>query len=154
MLKIPNTKYLKNKKKHSSKINLKQLIMEREVIFNSDLHFEHKQWRRELLFWEDELKSLRNRLDELAIRWTDKEVLAQLEHYQNQFIIQENAINELDNHINLHETNIAEHTKKGEDVLNQQLVKDHIEFRNHMDTQRNLYSDLKKEFFRFLSEYM
>ena len=128
--------------------------MEREVIFNSDLHFEHKQWRRELLFWKDELKSLQNRLDELAIRWTNKEVLAQLEHYQNQFIIQENAINELDNHINLHETNIAEHTKKGEDVLNQQLVKDHIEFRNQMDIQRNLYSDLKKEFVRFLSEYM
>lgn len=128
--------------------------MEREVIFNSDLHFEHKQWRRELLFWEDELKSLQNRLNELAIRWTDTEVLAQLERFQNQFMIQENAINELDNHINLHETNIAEHTKKGEDVLNQQLVKNHMECRNQMDVQRNLYSDLKKEFFRFLSEYM
>ena len=112
--------------------------MEREVIFNSDLHFEHKQWRRELLFWKDELKSLQNRLNELVLRWTDKEVLAQLEHFQNQFMIQENTINELDNHINLHETNIAEH----------------IEFRNQMDIQRNLYSDLKKEFFRFLSEYM
>lgn len=128
--------------------------MEREVIFNSDLHFEHKQWRRELLFWEDELKSLQNRLNELVLRWTDKEVLAQLEHFQNQFMIQENTINEFEDHINLHETNIAEHTKKGEDVLNQQLVKDHIEFRNQMDIQRNLYSDLKKEFFRFLSEYM
>jgi hypothetical protein len=129
-------------------------MMERDVIFNSDLHFEHKQWRRELLFWEDELKSLRNRLNELVMRWTDKEVLAQLEHYQNQFIIQENAINELDDHINLHETNISEHFKKGEDVLDLQMIKQHMEFRNQMDTQRNLYSELKSNFFRFLSKYM
>ncbi|MFO7673498.1 MAG: hypothetical protein R6V74_07315 [Lutibacter sp.] len=128
--------------------------MERDVIFNSDLHFEHKQWRRELLFWEDELKSLQNRLNELVLRWTDKEVLAQLEHYQNQFIIQENAIDELEDHINLHETNISEQLKKGKDLLDLQMVKKHIEFRNHMDTQRNLYSELKSNFFRFLSKYM
>ncbi|MBE0422854.1 MAG: hypothetical protein IBX66_02850 [Lutibacter sp.] len=128
--------------------------MERDVIFNSDLHFEHKQWRRELLFWEDELKSLNRRLSELVLRWTNKEMLAQLERFQNQFVIQENVINELQELINLHETNIAEHTKKGEDVLTQQLVKKHIEFRNQMDTQRILYSELKRNFFRFLSKYM
>jgi hypothetical protein len=33
-----------------------------EVIFNEDLHFEHQQWRSELAFWEDELKSFKNRL--------------------------------------------------------------------------------------------
>lgn len=128
--------------------------MEKEVIFNSDLHFEHKQWKHELLFWEDELKSLQNRMSELVMRWTDKEVLAQLEHYQNQFMIQENAISELENHIVLHETNISDHFKKGEDVLDLQLVKEHTEFRNQMDTQRNLYSELKRNFFRFLSKYM
>ncbi len=128
--------------------------MEKEVIFNSDLHFEHKQWKRELLFWEDELKSLQNRLNELVLRWTDKEVLAQLEQYQNQFMIQKNAIDELEDHIILHETNISEHFKKGEDVLDFQIIKEHTEFRNKMDTQRILYSDLKRNFFRFLSKYM
>ena len=128
--------------------------MEREIIFNTDLHFEHKQWHREILFWQDELKSLQNRLNELVIRWTDKEVLAQLEHYQNQFLIQENAIEELEEHINLHETNISEHYKKGEDVLDLQMVKEHTEFRNKMDIQRNLYGELKRNFFRFLSKYM
>jgi hypothetical protein len=140
--------------KHSNKIHLKQRIMEKEVIFNSDLHFEHKQWKRELLFWEDELKSLQNRLNELVLRWTDKEVLAQLEQYQNQFMIQKNAIDELEDHIILHETNISEHFKKGEDVLDLQMIKEHTEFRNKMDTQRILYSDLKRNFFRFLSKYM
>jgi len=128
--------------------------METAVIFNSDLYFEHKQWRRELFFWEDELKSFKNRLDEIVKRWTDKNVLAQLEHYQNQFIIQEDVINKFQDDIFLHETNIAAHSKKGERVLNKKLVKKHIEFRNHMDVQRRVYTDLKKEFYRFLSEYM
>ncbi len=128
--------------------------MKTEVIFNSDLHFEHKQWRRELLFWEDELRSFNNRLNELVVRWTKEDVLAQLERYQNQFTIHENIINELKNDIKLHETNIAEHTRKGEDVLNQNLVKNHIEFRNRMEIERDLYNNLKKEFFNFLSEYM
>ena len=128
--------------------------METAVIFNSDLHFEHKQWRRELFFWEDELKSFQNRLKELLKRWTDTKMLAQLEHYQNQFIIQEEVINQFQDEIFLHETNIAAHYKKGEDVLNEDLVKKHIEFRNHMEVQRNIYTNLKKEFYRFLSEYM
>jgi hypothetical protein len=128
--------------------------METAVIFNSDLNFEHKQWRRELFFWEDELKSFQNRLDELVKRWTDKNMLAQLEHYQNQFIIQEEIINQFQDGIFLHETNIAAHYKKGEDVLNEDLVKKHIEFRNNMEVQRNIYTNLKKQFYQFLSEYM
>ena len=128
--------------------------MKNELIFNSDLHFEHKQWRRELLFLEDEIKSFKNRLEELVNRWTKKEMLAQLEHYQNQFIIQESVIQKFQEDINMHETNISAHYKKGEDVLDTFLVKKHVEFRNHMDVQRHIYTDLKKEFYRFLSNYM
>ena len=128
--------------------------METAVIYNSDLYFEHKQWRRELLFLEDEIKSFKNRLEELVNRWTKKEMLAQLEHYQNQFIIQESVIQKFQEDINMHETNIAAHYKKGEDVLDTFLVKKHIEFRNHIDVQRHIYTDLKKEFYHFLSKYM
>lgn len=130
------------------------VIIKNEVIFNSDLYFEHKQWRRELFFWEDELRSFQNRLNELVNRWTDKSMLAQLEHYQNQFIIHKNRINELQEAINIHETNIAAHSKKGKDILDTLLVKKHIEFRNKMEVQRHIFGDLKKEFFKFLSEYM
>ena len=128
--------------------------MEKEVFYISDLHFEHVQWRRELLFWEDELKSFKNRLSELVVRWTDKNMLAQLEHFQNQFIVHEEVIDTLQHDINIHETSIAKHSKKGEIVLDPILVKKHIEFRNRIETQRHLYSELKKEFFRYLSKYM
>jgi len=128
--------------------------MEKEVIYNADLHFEHKQWRRELFFWEDELKSFKNRLSELITRWTDKEVLAQLEHYQNEFILHGGVIDDLLETIEEHETRMAGHSMKGEDVLDTDLVKKHLEFRNKMEIQRQIYADLKKEFFRFLTKYM
>ena len=128
--------------------------MKTQVLYNSDLHFEHVHWRRELSFWEDEIKSFKNRLEELVMRWTDKDVMAQLEHYQNQFIRQNEVIDGLQHQINVHETNMSEHDIKHEDVLDCSLVKNHIEFRNKMETQRKIFEELKKEFFNFLSKYM
>jgi hypothetical protein len=128
--------------------------MKNEIIFNSDLHFEHKLWRRELFFWEDEIRSFRNRLEELVKRWSNKEMLAQLEHFQNRFILHEDVINKYQDHINVHETIIANSSKKGKDMLDISLVKGHIEFRNKMEVQRHIYGDLKNEFFKFLTKYM
>ena len=128
--------------------------MEKQIIHNSDLHFEHKLWQRELTFWEDELKSFNNRLSELVTQWTDKKVLVQLEHYQNQFILHGTVIDKLQDDIAMHEVNMSAHYKKGEDVLNYSFVKKHIEFRNKIETQRDIYADLKKNFFRFLCKYM
>lgn len=128
--------------------------MEKEVIYDSDLHFEHQLWSSELFFWKDEIKTFNNRLGELVMRWTDKNILAQLEHYQNAFIRHEEVIDMLQHDINVHETNMAAHSIKGEDVLNQSLVKNHVESRNRMEIQRHIYEDLKRDFFRFLSKYM
>jgi hypothetical protein len=128
--------------------------MEKQLIFNTDLHFEHNQWRSELAFWEDELKSFSKRLEELVDRWTDKDMLAQLEHFQNSFIRQGEVIETLQHDINVHETNMSELDAEGENALNQDLVKNHSEFRNRMETQRHIYANLKKDFFKFLSKYM
>lgn len=60
---------------------MKKMEKAKQVLFNEDLHFEHQQWRSELAFWEDELRSFKNRLEELAHRLMEKKPLAQLEHY-------------------------------------------------------------------------
>ncbi len=128
--------------------------MEKEVLYNSNMHFEHKQWNRELAFWKDELKSFNNRLSELVTRWTNKDVLAQLEHYQNEFVLHGGVIEDLQEIIEEHETRIAGQSKTGEDALDTQLAKKHLEFRNRIETQRHIYAELKKGFFRFLEKYM
>lgn len=128
--------------------------MKKEVLYNSNMHFEHEQWEGELAFWKDELKSFNNRLSELVTRWTDKDVLAQLEHYQNEFVLHGGVIEDLQETIEEHETRIAGQSKTGADAIDMQLAKKHIEFRNRMETQRHIYAELKKEFFRFLTKYM
>lgn len=129
--------------------------MKTETIFNADLHFEHRLWANELSFWRDELKSFNNRLDELVGRWTDKNVLKQLEHFQNQFYIHSETIDALKDDIESHELNISEHSAIGKaEVLDTVFVKKHLDMRNRMETQHEIYSELKKEFFKFLTKYM
>ncbi len=128
--------------------------MKSGVIYNDDLHFEHRRWQAGIFFWQDELKSFKSRLEELATRFTDKKVLAQLEHFQNQFVRHVEVINSLEHEINVHETDLAEHSEKKEEVLDRNLTKIHFEFREHMEVQRKIYADLKEKFFRFLSKYI
>ena len=128
--------------------------MKKEIIYNADLHFEHENWQREINFWEDELKSFHKRLEELVSRWTDKSVLAEIEKFQNKFMIQEKEFDSLKDQIAMHEKNMAAHYEKNEDVLNKMFVNQHLDFRKVLETERNLYNDLKKEFFSFLTKYM
>lgn len=128
--------------------------MEKEVLYQENMHFEHQQWNAELAFWKDELKSFNNRLNELVTRWTNKDVLAKLEHYQNEFVLHGNVIEDLQESIEEHEIRIAGQFESGTNALDTIMSKKHIEFRDRMETQREIYADLKKDFFRFLSENM
>ncbi len=127
--------------------------MKTAVIYDSDLHFEHKQWQNELEFWEDELKSFNNRLEDLVTFHDDKDVLEKLEHYQNEFILHQNVIEELKETIEEHETNIAGHSQMGMASLDVPFVKKHLEIRTSMEDERWIYADLKKEFYQFLTKY-
>jgi hypothetical protein len=118
------------------------------------MHFEHQLWQGELDFWKDELKFFNNRLSELVTRWTKKDVLVQLERYQNEFIVHGGIIYDLHESIEAHEIHIALQSKTNTDKLDAQFTKKHIEFRNRIETQRHIYAELKKGFFRFLDKYM
>jgi hypothetical protein len=128
--------------------------MEKEVVYDENLHFEHQNWKMELDFWKDELKTFNNRLGELVTRYTSKEVLKQLEHYQNEFALHSGIIEDFRETIEEHEMSIAGHSKTNKQSMDVTLVKTHMDFREKMETQRQIYGDLKKDFFRFLTKYM
>jgi len=98
--------------------------MKKEVIFDANLHFEHKRWRSELDFWEDE------------------------------FILHGGVIDSMQEGIEKHEASIVGHSQLRKEIMDVALVKKHVDFRERMETQRQIYADLKKEFFRFLTKYM
>ena len=61
--------------------------MEKKYVY--DLHAEHREWLNKIAFYKDEIKIMRHRLEQVTEKNTSKEVLALVEHFQNQLIVQE-----------------------------------------------------------------
>ena len=61
--------------------------MEKEILYNENIHFEHESWKRELNFWKNELNFFINHLSELVTRWISNNIHAKLEHYQNEIVL-------------------------------------------------------------------
>jgi len=57
-----------------------------------DLHLEYQFWTRELIFYKEEIKIFEDHLSGILGRNTRNGVPAQVEHFQNQFILQKEVI--------------------------------------------------------------
>lgn len=55
-----------------------------------DLHAENTAWTSKMNFYKDEIKIIKGSFEEVAANNSSKEVLAQVERFQNQMIIQRN----------------------------------------------------------------
>ena len=128
--------------------------MKETLTYNSNMHFEHKQWKGELTFWNEELVFFNDRINELVKRGANKNVLAKLEHYQNDFILHLTIMGIMHKDIEEHELQIATQSKENTSTFDSQVMKKHGDFRNKFEKQRQVYSNLKKSFFRFIERYM
>ncbi len=118
------------------------------------LHGEHREWLNKLDFYKDDLPVLRNRLEEVASKNTDLEVMKLVEHFQNQFIIQRNELDEFRHAIKEHENKIQASINQNETAINRQRLSDHPEMRERMDRFEKLFQEFRMELLRFLSKYM
>lgn len=119
-----------------------------------DLHFEHERWRKELDFYNDELPIFHSRLEEIAKRYTDKKVLAELDHFVNQFNIQKVAFDHLAHDIHEHESALAKYSEEHPVAVDHVLFEDHDPLRERMETAQKIFNDLKREFQRYLAKWM
>ncbi|PSJ71428.1 hypothetical protein C7N43_39370 [Sphingobacteriales bacterium UPWRP_1] len=128
--------------------------MTEKHLYMKDLHFEHQLWSSELAFCKDELKILDERLREVALKNTTMEAKALVEHFQNQFIRQNEVIDEYRHKINEHENFLISEAEKHPVAIEHRFFPDHAEMREEMHIFRKLYADLKHEFVNFLARYM
>ena len=106
----------------------------KNTVHISDLNFEHNNWKQELAFQKDELKIFQNRLDEVVVRWTDKEVLRQVEQFQNT-IIRLNEVHDILLHeVNEHVSELSEFAQDHPVAIDHVHFTDHSGFRDKMDT--------------------
>ncbi len=128
--------------------------MTEKKIYLSDLHFHHTLWLNELKFWEEELKIFTKRLEEVIVKWTDTEIKAHLEHFQNQFIRHKEVIDILKHDVRSFEKQLANYAEEHPIAIDHVYFKDHTMLRDSMETQQNLFGELKKEFYDYIKKVL
>lgn len=123
--------------------------MEKKIF---EMHQEHAEWLNKLSFYKDELSIMKNRLAEIAQKNTSGDVLAQVEHFQNQFIIQAEQLDIVKHNINEHEEYLQQRLNENQVAADRQSSSDSPQIRESMDSFERIFNGLRQEFNQFLSK--
>lgn len=118
-----------------------------------NLHFEHTLWQNELSFFQDELAIYEKRLEKIVNGTKDNGVLAELEHFQNQFIRQKEVLDQLKHDIKVHEQAIGRMLREKTDIPETDVDR-HNEVEEDLSMYRKIYGELKGEFLQFLAKHL
>lgn len=115
----------------------------------------HNDWLRALNFYKQEIGILKGRLTEIAAKNNAKEVNNKIEHFENQFLVQNNNIDTLKHNITENVTTIAkqlEHT--GAPYVDGVLLAQHNNLREKYQAEEKSINALRHEFTDFAVEWM
>ena len=115
---------------------------------------EHSDWNRGSAFYLDEISILSNRLQEISIVYSNEEVKSQVEHFQNQFIIQKNNLEELKKKINNHEHHLSQDAIHHAQHLTKETIEEHDQLRGEYMDLVKVIVELKHDFYKFVASYM
>ncbi|PWV54247.1 hypothetical protein [Chitinophaga sp. S165] len=105
-------------------------------------------WKDEVNNAREVLQSMRSQLEQLSLRKTDEDSLAQIEHFQNQFICQSEKADELRHDLKQSAKKISNNGTPP--ILHDDRPVDDFDvLEDRMHTFRKLYSELKDEFKAF-----
>ncbi|MBK7666864.1 MAG: hypothetical protein IPJ32_05610 [Sphingobacteriaceae bacterium] len=108
-------------------------------------HAEHTKWLSEMAFYKDEIKIMQKRIDEVSSKNTSKEVVIQIEHFQNQLLIQDANVSKLIHHINHDENAIQNNIKENPIASDHRKAEDHTEERQMVESFEKHFKELKTE---------
>ena len=119
-----------------------------------ELHADHRLWINNMKFYLDELNIFEKRLGEIVTRNTKVEVTAKVEQFQNQFIRQREVAEQLISKCKDHEKFLVNQAKENPIAIDHVLFADHTKLSDEAETYDKVYQDLKKEYMKFLVEWM
>lgn len=116
---------------------------------------EHTGWLSALEFYKGELSFIKNRLTEIAGKNTDKEVGAQVEHFENQVKVQTQNVDHLRHDIveNLAKA-VAQLKESNAGYIDTELVKEHTRQKERFFTEERVVNEFRQEFNRFATQWM
>lgn len=119
-----------------------------------DLHFDHVEWLNKLAFYKDEIKILKHRLDEIVTKNNNKEVMASVEHFENQFKIQNNAIDEIKHNVKQEENKVLSNIQGNQTAVDHRKINFSQELIDQVNSFEKNFNDIRHELNSFLSKWM
>lgn len=117
-------------------------------------HEEHLDWLKKISFYNDELKIMQERLEEVNSKNSGKEVKKDIEHFQNQFLIQTKTMNDMKRSIKVDEKVIMANINQNPVASDHRTAEDHSEERENIQSFENNFNKLRNEFKEFLAKRM
>ena len=122
------------------------------TLYIKEIHLLHTEWNSVLDLTRDEILSFENRLEEITKANTGKEMLAQVEHFQNRFIRQKEVVDELRHDIHEVELRIAENVKENNVSVEHRKVEENFELKSRVHVFQKIFNEIKSEFLLFLAK--
>lgn len=117
-----------------------------------EMHSEHNEWQNKINFYRDEIKGLNKVLSDMVTKSSSPSVLVSVEHFQNQFILQNEVLDIMRHDFKQHE-NVIEAVQKGKVGNTESLLADnHDLYREKLDQFGKIFHDLRTEFKAFTTE--
>lgn len=117
------------------------------------LHGDHIEWINKLDFYKDDLKIFNNRLAEIVSKNNHTEVLAEIEKFQNQFIVQNDNIDQIKHIINLDEDKIIKEINSNPIAVDHRTMS-HSGEKDLVDTFEKNFKSIREEFNKFSAKWM
>jgi hypothetical protein len=114
-------------------------------------HHENLTWLRSIDFFKQENSFLKNRLAEVVDGTTDRGFLAQAEHFQNQFIIKDEWLDELKHDMNEQERDLTLCLRQQRFTVDISLKSRQEQLRSQMQYLEKEFTNLRYEFNNYLA---
>ncbi|MFY7838980.1 MAG: hypothetical protein ACOVP7_01840 [Lacibacter sp.] len=118
----------------------------------TQLNMECSSWREQLRSCRNEMSQLRDQLQLMASGEKDKDVLTEVEHYHNQFYIQQINIHDLKQAIKSHDRRLQMEEMRLTGKLSPETIQEHEELHEQYEVLQSTINELRSDFMHFIAK--
>ena len=118
------------------------------------LHLLCEDWTRTIQFYKTEIPYFKKRLVEISSKNTGEDIRKQIEHFENEFIVLNEDLDQLQHNVNLQQDIAMKSAKEKPLFINVRNVQVDDNLGELIDSFDVEFAENKKQFYRFLSNTM
>ena len=118
----------------------------------NEMKNEHDQWQDRIRFYKDEISHFNNHLGRLSLSRKSVDLMASVEHFQNQFIRQKEVLDIIRHDFKQHESLIEAREGGNAAEPNDGIQRIHSIQRDKLDQFEHIFHELRNDFNVFLNK--